>query len=134
MIINLLCIVSLSLVINCSGNSHTGSSATSDPYDEVPLNHWSYRTMQYIKQEGIIGDYPMEYAGRTEPLLRYQMAQGVIRFLNELAYEEKPIPAHIQIIAAALRYEYEDQLSQRTGIAMWPGKVSHNSEEIANSY
>lgn len=130
MITSLTCLIILSVALSNTSVSCKSETSTSSPYDEVPLNHWSYAAMEYIKQEGIIDEYPMEFSGRTEPLQRYEMTQGVIRFLNELAYKEEPIPIHIQLIAMALRCEYWDQLSKTTGIALWPGKVTSDCKEV----
>jgi opacity protein-like surface antigen len=56
--------------------------AETNPFMDVPLNHWSYDAISALAARGILSGYPDgTYKGR-QPMMRYEMASAVARALT----------------------------------------------------
>lgn len=58
-----------------TGNAFAGSN----PFVDVPANHWSYDSIQYLAKTGVIDGYSDGTFGGDKTITRYEMAQIVVK-------------------------------------------------------
>lgn len=67
--------------------SATPVLAQDNPLKDVPPNHWAYKAVTQLQQDGIVQGYPDGYFKGQRPLTRYEMAVVVARAMSKLESE-----------------------------------------------
>jgi hypothetical protein len=68
--------------------------AFAGPFSDVPSNHWAYRAVTHLQQEGIIVGYPDGTFKGDNLFTRYEMAMVIARIYDQLmeAIEDVKVP------------------------------------------
>ena len=57
-------------------------AAGSNPFRDVPANHWAYQAVQQLSADGLVQGYPNGTFRGDRPLTRYEMAVIINRAVN----------------------------------------------------
>ncbi|MCX8052516.1 MAG: S-layer homology domain-containing protein [Armatimonadetes bacterium] len=66
------------------------ASAT-EPFKDVPSNHWAAEAVQKLKDKGILKGYPDKTFRGDEPVTRYELAAALVRFAEFLQESQEPL-------------------------------------------
>jgi hypothetical protein len=80
--------------------------AASNPFADVPTNHWSYGSIQYLAKTGIVDGYSNGTFNGDKTITRYEMAQLVAKAMYRSDKANAEQKAAIDKLAA----EYKDEL------------------------
>lgn len=81
--------------------------AASNPFADVPADHWAYDSVAQLQAAGVIEGYTSgEYMGNST-MTRYEMAQIVAKAMNKLDSADDANKARIDKLAA----EFSDRKS-----------------------
>ena len=62
--------------------------AASNPFMDVPANHWAYDAISQLASRGVISGYPDGSYKGGQPATRYEMASAVARALAKIDFEK----------------------------------------------
>ena len=62
--------------------------AASNPFMDVPANHWAYDAISQLSSRGVISGYPDGSYKGGQPATRYEMASAVARALSKIDMEK----------------------------------------------
>jgi len=78
-------------------------------FDDVPKNHWAYKAIENLVNEGIISEDSFLFKGEF-PISRYSFAEGLNRSFNSL--DEKKANRGDLVILESLVYEFSRELTK----------------------
>ncbi len=68
-----------------------GPAQASEPFKDVPKDHWAAGAVQKLRDEGVLLGYPDGTFRGSQPLTRYELAAALQRFVEFLQESEKPL-------------------------------------------
>ncbi|HEV3156616.1 MAG TPA: S-layer homology domain-containing protein [Candidatus Baltobacteraceae bacterium] len=68
-------------------NAGPAFAQSGDSLKDVPQNHWAYKAVTQLQQDGIVEGYPDGYFKGQRPLTRYELAVVVARAVSKLESE-----------------------------------------------
>ncbi|GHV36003.1 S-layer protein [Synergistales bacterium] len=84
------------------------SLAATNPFIDVPLNHWAYDALGQLSASGVLSGYPDGLYKGKQPVTRYEMASGLAR---ALALVDTAKASKEDLIALrSLAAEFQDEL------------------------
>ncbi|MGL5088959.1 MAG: S-layer homology domain-containing protein [Cetobacterium sp.] len=78
-------------------------------FEDVPKNHWAYKAIENLVDEGIISEDSFLFKGEF-PISRYSFAEGLNRSFNSL--DKKKANRGDLIILESLVYEFSRELTK----------------------
>lgn len=87
-------------------NSPSGKSLI---FEDVPKNHWAYKAINNLVQEGVISENSYLFKGEA-PVSRYSFAEGLDRAFQTL--NEKKANRGDLVILESLVYEFSRELTK----------------------
>ncbi len=101
----------------------------SQPFADVPTNHWAYDAIAELAAKGLIEGYPDGTFKGNQPLTRYEMAMVVARIIARI--EAIPTPPPPEVRRADLDAVRRDIAALRGDLTRATGRITVTERDIA---
>ena len=102
-------LMALAIAAAVSSMASTGFAASSNPFDDVPADHWAYGAVSQLAKDGVIEGYGDNTFNGSKNITRYEMAQMVAKAMSKS--NKQPVSNGDKELINKLEEEFGDELN-----------------------